>query len=333
MSQTVKPGDTALRQFEQTMKKVLLALLLMPPMAEAVICKIVDPEGGVSYTDVPVSECPHVVDLPGYSSYAPGQPQRRTGPQGAFKPAAGEAVFDGYTAARIVRPEANGTVRSDEGKVSVQIELTPTLQEGHYLRLMLDADPAGIQLETTSIELTNVERGRHELTAAVFDKDGTQLTTTAPVVFFLRQLTRQERDLVDLQAKEKLSKEQQDRLERIEAERKEQEAKQLEEQRAQEAKVKDLSTQSDFAPKRSDSGAFRDRQGYAGQPPDPERFKRDAGSKFEPRSTKEQQESLRPGTIKHETETAKNPPPGSAPIPSIPKNPAYAPSFTPPKPN
>ena len=46
-------------------------LLFFSGLNHAVVCKTVDAEGVVGYTDVPVEECANPITLPDYSRYAP----------------------------------------------------------------------------------------------------------------------------------------------------------------------------------------------------------------------------------------------------------------------
>ena len=87
---------------------VLLLFLCLPGFGHAVICKIIEADGSVTYTDVPEAECQNRVELPDYSRYTPREINR---PLTAT--ASGEEGFTGYTSFKIVSPEANGTVRNN----------------------------------------------------------------------------------------------------------------------------------------------------------------------------------------------------------------------------
>lgn len=173
-------------------KSILFAALLLPGMAQAVICKIVDPEGGVTYTDVPLDECPQEVYLPDYSRYAPrpieapatmprrpaAEPQRSTRSE----------PFGGYTSMRIVQPASGATVRNNQGKVSLSIALEPALQPEHRLNVFLDGKSAATSFEGTSLTLSAVERGVHSLRAQVQDANGEVLIASPQVTFTMHRL-------------------------------------------------------------------------------------------------------------------------------------------------
>ena len=167
----------------------LLAVLLIPGIAQAVICKTVDADGVVSYADVPAAECPQKVDLPDYSRYAP-----RLVPEAAAEDAGTAAAppFTGYRSIDIVQPNAGGSVRNNEGKVPVSILLDPSLQPGHRVSLIVDGRPLSATFDGLAIELSGVQRGSHELQAVVADASGKRLIQSSPVQFTMRQASRLE---------------------------------------------------------------------------------------------------------------------------------------------
>ena len=169
---------------------VIWASMIVALPVQAVICKTVDENGVVGYTDTPRSECTNPVQLPGYSRYAPrpiADPGSAPSPLPSDQQAGGEAEFNGYTAMQIVAPKNYGTVQDNEGRVSVQIALEPGLQEGHTIKLILDGKQAAPPAATTTIALTGIDRGTHSLSAQVLDKDGAILRSVGPVRFTLRR--------------------------------------------------------------------------------------------------------------------------------------------------
>jgi len=167
-------------------KKLLLVLTLLPGLGHAVICKSVDSEGVVSYTEVPASTCPEPVKLPVYSTFeSPATPASAEG--AAVEPAANDAEFDVYRSIKILQPEADGVVRSNEGKVGVTIALEPVLQEGHRVTLRIDGSAVPGSFDGLAIELSGIERGTHSVIAAVSDVSGNILIQSPAVSFTLRK--------------------------------------------------------------------------------------------------------------------------------------------------
>lgn len=168
----------------------MLALLLNPALA--VICKQVDAQGVVSYSELPPDECPQPVKLPDYSRYAPRPITPPPPPPPPVPPAAksdDEQVFSGYTEMRIEQPADGASVWNNEGKVPVAVFLSPTLQPGHKVRLLLDGQPAGPPFGSLAATLTDVDRGSHRVSAQLLDQAGNILKEAGPVSFTLHQIS------------------------------------------------------------------------------------------------------------------------------------------------
>lgn len=166
---------------------LLMPLMLLPGLGHAVICKTVDADGVISYTDVPVEECRTPVKLPDYSRYTPRPIQQPATPPRGSKGEPSEPAFAGYQSMQILQPVPDGTVRSNEGKVPVSIALEPALQEGHLVKLYIDGEPVRGSFSGVDIELSGLERGTHQLRAEVVDAGGQQLIGSTGVAFTLRK--------------------------------------------------------------------------------------------------------------------------------------------------
>ena len=166
-------------------KIIAFSLLFASFSSYAVICKTVGPDGEVTYSDVPEEECQNRVRLPQSSTYEPVP----VGGAGTGEPGAtGEAAeFTGYVSARITQPANNGTVRSEEGRVAVSLEVEPGLQPGHSVRWILDGIQIQPSFDAPSAVLTGVDRGTHSLSAQVLDERGRVVRSTATVRFTLRK--------------------------------------------------------------------------------------------------------------------------------------------------
>lgn len=152
----------------------------------AVVCKTVEADGSVRYTDVPVEQCRNPVKLPDYSRYAP-RPIEPSAPNKDDARDSDAPVFKGYRTAEIQQPEQDGTVRSNEGVVPVTVRLDPPLQPGHEVRFFLDGQSVPGSFDSQAVELSGVLRGTHRVRAVVVDSNGARLTSTTDVTFTLRQ--------------------------------------------------------------------------------------------------------------------------------------------------
>jgi len=95
------------------------------------------------------------------------------------------AYAGSYTGFSITNPTNDQGVRANGGKVTIHMSLQPALRSGHMIVLNIDGED-GTSSKTTSdltIELNNMPRGLHTVTATVVDKDGNDLIKTEPVSF------------------------------------------------------------------------------------------------------------------------------------------------------
>lgn len=173
------------------MYKILaVSLFLLALPAHAVICKIVDEEGVVSYSDIPAEDCPNRVKLPEYSRYRPRPLENNFDSRPAQGP---EPEFAGYSGVKIAQPASGDTVRSNQGSVPVSISMQPVLQPKHRVRLFLDSVLIQPDFANQSATLSGVERGSHTLSAHVVDETGNVLSSAVPVTFTLRKASIHDR--------------------------------------------------------------------------------------------------------------------------------------------
>lgn len=163
--------------------KILFVLLLLPGLAQAVICKTVGADGVISFTDVPAAECPPGAAIP--------DPVQRSAPAERADRVetgiGGREVFPGYRSIAIETPQDEGTVRSNEGRVPVEIALEPGLQADHFLTAYLDGKAFRGRYGNDAIELTGVDRGTHELWVTVTDSKGKTLIESKKISFTLQR--------------------------------------------------------------------------------------------------------------------------------------------------
>lgn len=72
---------------------------------------------------------------------------------------------------QLSEPAADAVIRDNEGKVNVEVGISPRLDEDHRVRLLLDGTPVGTPGLATSWALADVERGEHTLVVEVVHKD------------------------------------------------------------------------------------------------------------------------------------------------------------------
>ena len=163
-------------------RAVLIALLLLPGLAQAVICKTVGPDGVVSFSNVSASECPPGSRMPEYVRPAP--PAERAGAVDAGV-SARQVKFAGYESIEITHPEDGATIRGNEGRVPVLVELEPGLQQSHFITAYLDGMAHKGRYGSSQVVLTGVDPGTHRLRIRVSDSKGVNLIDSREISFTL----------------------------------------------------------------------------------------------------------------------------------------------------
>jgi hypothetical protein len=164
---------------------ILLALMLAVGTAQAgKIVKYTLPSGEVIYSDKPPPEATsgeEVTVEPLQTFSAPAAPplEDSTAKDDEPKPA-------GYEDFRVTSPTNDTVIRDHGGNVSVSLSLTPGLQGGHSIEVMMDGQSIGSG-RSTSLTLTEVDRGTHTVQAMVKDRDGKEIARSNSVIFHLKR--------------------------------------------------------------------------------------------------------------------------------------------------
>lgn len=91
-----------------------------------------------------------------------------------------------YQAIQITSPQNEETLFYDNGKVTVNIQITPTLKNHDKIALHLDGKVLELPPSTTTATLEYVERGAHQLQAQVIDQNGKILQTSPSIIFYMK---------------------------------------------------------------------------------------------------------------------------------------------------
>lgn len=161
---------------------VIVALLLAqagPAVAD--IWKGVDKDGNVLYSDEPIPGGTRIHREP-VQTIAPPRPRAPATPPR-------QAPGVSYEVVEVLLPDQDATVRDNQGRVEVNVALTPNLRVelGHRVLVLLDGSPRGEPATTTRLEISDVERGTHTLEVRVLAADGSLLARSDPVTFHMHR--------------------------------------------------------------------------------------------------------------------------------------------------
>lgn len=162
---------------------LILWSLLQPSLAWAAeeIYRSADETGTPSFTDRPAGDA-RKVELPAPNIDSAGVPQGEFySPPSAAVPAAA------YESVRIVSPQAEATLRSNSGDLEVRVEVQPALQPQHWLLLRMDGQEMGELQKGGGFQLSNIDRGSHQLLVEVVDQDRAVIAQSSPVTIHLHR--------------------------------------------------------------------------------------------------------------------------------------------------
>ncbi|MSU95488.1 DUF4124 domain-containing protein [Pseudomonas mandelii] len=163
---------------------LIACLIALPVTAE--VFTYVDAQGNRVYTDQPGS---------GNAKRVPLATSNRmsANPSGAAPVTAAQKTEDKplfhYDMLRVLVPEPDATVRSNAGELIVSVTNEPGLQRGHRYRLLLDGQPTAEPGVSPVFALSNIDRGRHNLSVEILDELGRTVERTANQPFQMLRIS------------------------------------------------------------------------------------------------------------------------------------------------
>ena len=164
------------------MRVIQILLLMLSAAVHAEVYKSINADGEVVYSDQPGRGAERV-QMPPLPSYTP-QPVRTL--SRSTRPAVQQINYEHFT---LSSPANDATVRNNLGTVQITTVLTPALMsaQGHSIQYYLDGLAYGAAVNRTTLTLTNVDRGEHQLSASVLDASGNVLISTTETTVFIKR--------------------------------------------------------------------------------------------------------------------------------------------------
>jgi hypothetical protein len=157
-----------------------LALCLSSLVSAQTVYRSVDKDGNPVFSDTPTEGAEEIIlkEVPTIKSTSvpiTSQPEKSQ-----------DTKIITYTALKVTSPSNDEVIRENSGDVNIVVELQPDLMEGHKLTLYLDSKEYS---DSTSpvFNLTNVDRGTHQLRVAVRDANGKILLSSTSITFHLQR--------------------------------------------------------------------------------------------------------------------------------------------------
>jgi hypothetical protein len=165
---------------------LLLALLLASFTSNAdSIYRTTDAEGNVVFTDAPNASARPAEPVPIQRTNTVRPPQQiEPLPDQAAPSEEPEVVPRTVT---ITSPANETSFPMGPGNFSVSVRVEPPLKKYEGLQLFMDGEPRGSAQRDTMWDLTNVFRGRHDITVGLVDNSGEVLAMSDPVRVFVHR--------------------------------------------------------------------------------------------------------------------------------------------------
>ncbi len=172
------------------MKLFILLILLLPCVTAANIYKSVDADGNTVYTDIAEKENTEALDLSELTVIKTDKVRKKT-PFKKIKTTSKRENPSNHDYKSIkIKPENNQTIRDNAGAVTISVTLHPMLNTEFGDRLIIEMDGVIINNSNTStVSLTNVDRGTHNVTARITNPNDTSIKNVASITFHLKRQT------------------------------------------------------------------------------------------------------------------------------------------------
>jgi uncharacterized protein DUF4124 len=163
---------------------LVLSITLSTIVVAETVYKTRDAEGNIIFSDVP-SEGAETIEIEEAQTISIPEP-KRIGDRPTTKLVPEETD---YSQLKIITPENDATIRSNEGIVNINVEITPELDEEHVLVFLLDDEEvsSGKSLQYSS---TNLDRGTHSITVEVKNEKDKVLKRSDKQVFHLHKQSK-----------------------------------------------------------------------------------------------------------------------------------------------
>jgi len=164
-----------------------IAVLLAAGAVLAQAYRWVDEDGVVHFSDRPEPGA-EVIQLPESSAPSPAPTPRSTTSSAAAAARVSEPEEEpvGYETLEITTPAPEETLWNIEGVLTVSLNLQPSLQPGHQVRVFFDGEER-LMSRSTSFQVDEVYRGVHNIQVEVVNETGALMIRSQPNRFYVQQ--------------------------------------------------------------------------------------------------------------------------------------------------
>ena len=169
------------------MRYLLLTLFILSTHATAEVYKTINPDGSTSYSDVPTND-QEPVKLPELTP----APAVKYPKKSIDKKKDDNMIALPYKSFTISSPENNAIIRDNNGNVTIQVNITPELQTSfkHSISFYLDGKIYKSGLSSNQIQMTNLDRGSHTISAKLLNANKKILKVTQTITIHVKRQSK-----------------------------------------------------------------------------------------------------------------------------------------------
>ncbi len=161
---------------------LIAATLLHVSVAFSTVYKTTDENGNAVFSDTKSKDAERM--------YLPPLPVYKPVPLNPIRPANKALKATAmYSRLSIISPQPDAVVRNNAGNVEVIVALQPNLNASlqHRIQIYMDGAPLGEASTSTRFAFQNLDRGTHQIEAAVIDASGKKMIQGAQISFTLQR--------------------------------------------------------------------------------------------------------------------------------------------------
>lgn len=164
-------------------KAVFLLLMLLSAATFSAIYINHDESGGIEYTDSP-SDTTNKVELPAINavnSSTATNKTTQTAPANTAPSSNTPSTANTYLKLEIKSPK-NGATLSSMDPITVEMDTDPALRLDDKVQLVVDQQPVGTASSKLDQRISNIEKGKHMLSAEIISSDQQVLMHSATIM-------------------------------------------------------------------------------------------------------------------------------------------------------
>lgn len=162
---------------------IALILSLVSYNLFAAIYQQTNANGTVTYSDIPLNSSAKQVDMSSGNKITSTATNPNTAPTKPNIAPALPTTSTQYTLFNIASPADQASIQN-QVTIPVTIAIKPDLQPGDKIQLYLDGKAKGAAAASTQFQLSEIDRGTHQLSAAIINSNQQIIKQTNTITFY-----------------------------------------------------------------------------------------------------------------------------------------------------